>query len=237
MLEQRERETVAGFVISSEHDVARLVSRLDSLVQTFEAWPDPEVRARVFELLQGIDALHRAGLLRLVDSLPPSLRDVLVQRATADPVVRMLLGMYDIVPLEREETGLAPGVSASEPAQRPAAFIPVGKIRGRSSRWVEIGEVGDLPPNSLHGISVGDDRLLVVRLDGDWRVFPNACPGSILPLDLGRLDGNELVCPWHGCRYELSTGARLDSDGPPLPSFAVRTVGNHIEVELPPHAL
>ncbi|MBA2783447.1 MAG: hypothetical protein H0T74_11120, partial [Rubrobacteraceae bacterium] len=30
---------------------------------------------------------------------------------------------------------------------------------------------------------------------------------------LGRVEGTTLVCPWHGCRYDLRTGRREDAEG------------------------
>lgn len=41
------------------------------------------------------------------------------------------------------------------------------------------------------------------------------CPGSALPLSLGSLEGGELVCPWHGCRFNGLTGQRVGR-GPAL---------------------
>src|SRR5207253_3157113 len=49
--------TDADFEAAAEH--------LDALVQEFEALPFPQVRERVFDLLQTVDAVHREGLCRL----------------------------------------------------------------------------------------------------------------------------------------------------------------------------
>jgi nitrite reductase/ring-hydroxylating ferredoxin subunit len=38
----------------------------------------------------------------------------------------------------------------------------------------------------------------------------NACGESPLPLDYSTLVGTELTCSWHGCRYDIRTGHRLD---------------------------
>jgi nitrite reductase/ring-hydroxylating ferredoxin subunit len=34
-----------------------------------------------------------------------------------------------------------------------------------------------------------------------------------LPLALGTLDGAEVHCPWHGCRYDVRSGRRVDDEG------------------------
>ena len=49
-----------------------------------------------------------------------------------------------------------------------------------------------------------EDELFAVK---------NACGESPLPLDYSTLDGAELRCSWHGCRYDVRTGHRLDWPG------------------------
>ena len=53
-------------------------------------------------------------------------------------------------------------------------------------------------------------NVLVVRADGELFAVRNACGASPLPLDYGTLDGTRLTCSWHGCVYDVRTGARLD---------------------------
>ena len=56
--------------------------------------------------------------------------------------------------------------------------------------------------------------LLLIRLDGEVYAYWDGCPpGSALTLQLGRVEGTTLVCPWHGCRYDLRTGKREDAEG------------------------
>ncbi len=73
---------------------------LDELVQEFEALPFPQVRERVFDLLQTVDALHRAGLGRLLGFLRDQDGGALVERAAEDPVVETLLALYDLLPAD-----------------------------------------------------------------------------------------------------------------------------------------
>ncbi len=80
----------------SEESIEQITRRLDYLVQIFEQHPDEQVRDRVMELLALVDALHRQGLGRLVESLPADRYETLLQ----DPVVNTLLTLYDLAPVE-----------------------------------------------------------------------------------------------------------------------------------------
>jgi nitrite reductase/ring-hydroxylating ferredoxin subunit/Fe-S cluster biogenesis protein NfuA len=77
-----------------------LVARLDELIQEFEALPYPAVREMVFELLQTVDGVHRAGLTRLMNGLRDRGLDLAESPITDDPVVRTLLTLYDLAPAE-----------------------------------------------------------------------------------------------------------------------------------------
>lgn len=98
-------------------DLAAAVDRLGELLDWVERHPHPEVRERAMELLQTVDHVHRAGLTRLVQSLEqaggPAPDDVL-----ADPAVRLLLEMYDLLPAD------------ARPVQPLAAgFVPLTSVR------------------------------------------------------------------------------------------------------------
>ena len=61
---------------------------------------------------------------------------------------------------------------------------------------------------TVNGVSV-----LVARVGGEIYAVRNQCGDSPLPLELGTLEGAEVLCPWHGCRYDIRSGRRLDDDG------------------------
>lgn len=82
----------------TEAEFAAVGVHLDALVQEFEALPFPQVRESVFDLLQTVDALHRAGLGRLLGFLQEHDEGALVSRAAEDPIVRALLTLYDFLP-------------------------------------------------------------------------------------------------------------------------------------------
>lgn len=82
----------------SEAEFEAAIQRLDELVQRFDALPFPEVREQIFDLLQTVDVIHRAGLGRLVAMLDEAGHVELLERATGDPIVRTLLLLYDILP-------------------------------------------------------------------------------------------------------------------------------------------
>jgi hypothetical protein len=100
-----------------------LLIRLDALVGELEAHPDARVRARALDLLRHVDAVHREGLGRLAGLIRG--RDPeLMAEAALDPVVGLLLSLYDLapaaprafIPLERLEASAAAARARRGPA-------------------------------------------------------------------------------------------------------------------------
>ena len=92
-----------------------------------------------------------------------------------------------------------------------AAFLPVESLR-RAQRPVyrSVFNADDLPNGHMRSAMVGDTNVLVAHTAGEFFAVCNACGESPLPLDYSTLVGTELTCSWHGCRYDIRTGHRLD---------------------------
>lgn len=84
-------------------------------------------------------------------------------------------------------------------------LVTLGSVPPR----LAVCRLDELSEDSLHGHLVEDYPVLVVRTGTEISAFHNACPGSMLPLHLGRLEDGVIVCPWHGCRFESETGEVL----------------------------
>ena len=78
-----------------------LLADVERLIADLQHHPDPSVGERVMQLLDGIDAVHRAGLTHLMDAIRGMAGDAFVNRLVADPAIRMLLMSYDLVAVDR----------------------------------------------------------------------------------------------------------------------------------------
>lgn len=208
--------------LTPPNDLAELSEWLDGLIQGFADHPDEDVRQRVFALLDGIDALHRAALGRLVASLQAPGAQVALKQAQDDQLVRTVLLMYDLMP------------PAAKPPPKPMISLRmVGPAAPpRVPEWFDVAVLDAVSPGSLYGARVGDHAVMLCNLAGDILAYYDSCPDTPLALSLGHLDGERIVCPWHGCRFDARTGARLEHRGTGLESLPVAVEGNWIRVEL-----
>jgi phenylpropionate dioxygenase-like ring-hydroxylating dioxygenase large terminal subunit len=95
-------------------------------------------------------------------------------------------------------------VDPTMPTLQPAQEMPEGLRIGLPNQWYPI----------LYSRQLGDKPVRVVRFGENlavWRdkagrpaVFHNHCPHRRAPLSLGTIHGEELVCAYHGWRFDRS---------------------------------
>lgn len=206
---------------------------IQDLLQEFEEHPDAEVRERVFALLDGVDALHRATLTRLVTLLQGPGAGIVWRRVQQDPLVRTLLDLYDLLPGSEAGPGTGAGPVPTPPSIRltvvsdnAASPLPVQA----DPEWDDAGMFDDLPSGTMRGMRVRGSAILLCNLDGELFGWEDACPDTPLALSTGQLDGEEIVCPWHGCRFHARTGERLVHRGTSLVPYPVEIASDVIRV-------
>ena len=73
----------------------------------------------------------------------------------------------------------------------------------------------------------------VFNLDGAFHVIDNTCVHRGGPLGEGELEGDTVICPWHGWQYNVKTGACLGKDGIKVACYDVKVEGGDITIALP----
>ena len=100
-------------------------------------------------------------------------------------------------------------------------FVKVG-----TTQELEALEAGKL-------VEAVGQRIAVFNVGGQYCAIEDTCSHRGGPLSGGILAEDEVICPWHGSRFNVRTGAVLT---PPaqrnVRSFSVRIVGTDVEVEI-----
>lgn len=73
--------------------------------------------------------------------------------------------------------------------------------------WVRVTRVEELPPGSRCVVEVDGVAVAVFNLGGDYCAIEDTCTHDGGELASGDLQGEEIVCPRHGARFNLRTGA------------------------------
>lgn len=211
------------------HGLEAHTARIAELVSEIETLPESELRTKALELIENIDHIHRTAVWRLFEVLSELGGKGLVDRLVAEPAVKLLFVLYDLVPTE-PLTPIESTANVTKPLS--AGFVPLSAVEGLkvtpSFRVVFAGD--DLPAGSLRAVEVDGQPLLLATTDGGTFAYRNQCIGSILPLHLGTLVGGEIHCPWHACRYDVTTGERVEGGEGVLEAFRVERDGDVVRV-------
>jgi nitrite reductase/ring-hydroxylating ferredoxin subunit len=76
---------------------------------------------------------------------------------------------------------------------------------------IKVGPVEAVPPGQVVEARSGERAFAVCNFDGKFYCLDGVCPHAGGPLGEGALQGEMLVCPWHGWEFSCVTGAN-DSD-------------------------
>ena len=278
-------EKAGGEPTADDRDLLDDVQRL---IAALESHPDREVGAQVSALLQGIDAIHRTALTRLVGAIQAMAGEAFMNRLTADPAIRLLLTSYDLLAVDRrllaEEAldtvrghlhahgvnveladvvggavyvrlhGAADDASAVEAVRRdleealraglvgfqelvlgdrPApgpALLQIGLRQPHRPVYRRACSAAEVPRGTLKTAEIDGHAILVVNVEGQLHAVADRCGDSPLPLRFGTLQGAELRCSWHGCRYDVRTGNRLDGGPERLAILPVTVEDDEVRV-------
>ena len=64
----------------------------------------------------------------------------------------------------------------------------------------------DCQPGSLLLVETGDERVVVVNVEGDFYALLDRCSHQDFPLSDGELTGDRLECIYHGAKFDVCTG-------------------------------
>lgn len=92
-----------------------------------------------------------------------------------------------------------------------------------------------LPPDEAVLFEADGQRIAVVRVDDEVFAVSDQCTHADWSLCDGYVEDDVIVCPLHGARFSLRTGALLMAPGDgPLASYPVRIVDGEVQVDTTP---
>jgi len=72
--------------------------------------------------------------------------------------------------------------------------------------WIDVGPAEELAKRELQPLNAGRHRIALSCRDGVFAAVSGLCNHVGGPLGEGRLDGDYVVCPWHGWKFHHATG-------------------------------
>lgn len=107
--------------------------------------------------------------------------------------------------------------------------------------FVRLCSVNEVQPGTVKPVKLENRELAVFNLNGRFYAAQGSCPHEGAPLSSGCLEGENIICSWHGAAFHVPSGKTLEPPagekmGPPvdrgLICYAVRVVGPDLEIEI-----
>ena len=75
--------------------------------------------------------------------------------------------------------------------------------------WVTVAQVDAFKPGAREIVDVDGTQIVVFNLDGKYYAIEDVCTHDGGQLTGGEIEGDQIICPRHGARFCIRTGAAL----------------------------
>jgi 3-phenylpropionate/trans-cinnamate dioxygenase ferredoxin subunit len=99
------------------------------------------------------------------------------------------------------------------------------------SNWLDVASADEFSPGTRRVVKVDGIGVTLFNSGGVFFAIKDICPHDGGELSNGKLEGEVIICPRHGARFSIKTGAVLS---PPayedIPTFLVRVMNGKVQI-------
>jgi nitrite reductase (NADH) small subunit len=88
------------------------------------------------------------------------------------------------------------------------------------------------PPGEAKEFTVGDKVICVANVEGTISAMDNVCLHQGGPLGQGIIEGDKLVCPWHGWQYDPKTGQAAHNPAARVDVYPIKVENSDVMIDL-----
>lgn len=78
------------------------------------------------------------------------------------------------------------------------------------AKRVFLCEVSNFPAQGRKVFNIEGVSVLLIKVGEKFYAISNKCPHLGLPLAGGKVEGEAIICPFHGSKFDLKSGENLD---------------------------
>jgi nitrite reductase (NADH) small subunit len=98
---------------------------------------------------------------------------------------------------------------------------------------MRIATQAELPPeNEAKEFPCASKTICIANVNGSYSAMDNVCPHRGGPLGQGMVEGNKVVCPWHGWEWDVKTGAATQDPNMKVAVYPLKIENGDVLVEL-----
>ena len=98
--------------------------------------------------------------------------------------------------------------------------------------WINVFNVNALMNGENSVIDVDGTEVVVFKIDDEFYAIEDVCSHDGTEIASGELDGDEIICPRHGARFCVKTGAVKSAPAyEDIHSYPVRIVDGIVQIK------
>jgi len=97
--------------------------------------------------------------------------------------------------------------------------------------FVKVAKKSEIPDDTGLKVEVEGKEIALFKVDGKVHAIYGICPHAGGPMAEGAIRGKNVMCPWHGWEFDVTTGKCGFNDAIIQPTFKVKEEGDDIYIE------
>jgi nitrite reductase (NADH) small subunit/3-phenylpropionate/trans-cinnamate dioxygenase ferredoxin subunit len=98
------------------------------------------------------------------------------------------------------------------------------------AEFVKVATTDQLTPGQGMTVQVNGEYVALFNVDGTFYAIDDTCPHAGGPLGQGVLEDCVVTCPWHGWRFNVTTGVSPVVSSISVKKYEVKVEGNDVLV-------
>jgi len=101
------------------------------------------------------------------------------------------------------------------------------------SNFVKLTTQSELPEEGeAKEFACADRVICVANVNGTISAMDNVCLHRGGPLGQGMIEGNKVVCPWHGWQWDPKTGEAVQNPGAKVSVYPIKSENGDVLIEV-----
>ena len=100
------------------------------------------------------------------------------------------------------------------------------------ANFVKVCKIGDVKAGCGKSLEISGKSVAVFNVEGNFYALNDICGHRGGPLGEGEVDGKTVICPWHGWRYDVTSGANELVPDLPTQKYELKVEGEDILVDI-----
>jgi len=100
------------------------------------------------------------------------------------------------------------------------------------AQFVKAAALSEIPSGQGTTVEIDGRMIALFSVEGSFYAMDNTCLHRGGPLGEGYLEAKIVTCPWHGWRFDVTTGASEVNPEAHLATYPVKIEGQDIYVEI-----